>query len=650
MTNESRHYLSILSRQYPTEREAATEIINLQAILCLPKSTEHFLSDIHGESEQFCHVLKNGSGTVRRKIEEVIGNSASASYKKMLATLVFYSREKLEIVKAQEADMDDWYLMTLHHLVQVTKSVSSKYTRSKVRKAIPKDFVYVIEELITEKAEVQNKEAYYKEILQTIIRIGEADAVIVALCGLIQRMVIDHLHILGDIFDRGPGPHDIMDTLCAYHSVDIQWGNHDVLWMGAASGHAACIANVIRLSARYGNLDVLEEGYGINLLPLATFALKEYSEADSSCFAPEATDDDESDALTRKMYHAISVIQFKLEAAVVRRNPDFAMQDRLLLNAIDFSVHTVRIERTDYTMRPVGFPTVDPHNPCVLTPEEKMVVERLRHAFVSCEKLQRHVRFLFTNGGLYKTYNGNLLFHGCVPMEADGSFSRVRLSDRDCAGKRLYDALESAAREGFFSREGTAAKKRGGDILWYLWNGPKSPVYGRNKMTTFEQLFLDDPQTWQEQKDPYYGLIDREEIADRILEEFNLSPENAHIINGHVPVQLKKGETPLKCGGKVLMIDGGFSRAYHEKTGISGYTLVSNSRSMRLVAHEAFETTQKAIEEERDIVSDTLVVETFPVRKMVGDTDTGRLLRENIADLEELLAAYHNGKILPAHP
>ncbi len=650
--DKEKHYLRILAKQYPSEREVTSEIINLQAILCLPKGTEHFISDIHGENEQFSHILRNGSGAVRRKIEEVLGNSVSGDYKKTLAALIFYPKEKLEMIKRNEHDMKKRYLETMHHLVKITKSVSSKYTRSKVRKAIPKDFVYIIEELITEKEEVLNKEAYYNEILESIIRVGEADAVIITLCNLIQHMVIDHLHVIGDLFDRGPGPDKILDTLCAYHSVDVQWGNHDVLWMGAAAGSEACIANVIRLCARYGNLSVLDEGYGINLLPLATFALQYYQNADSAAFVPEHISEKiigESDELTAKMYHAITAIQFKLEGSLIKRRPCYNMKERTMLDFINYATNTIKIAGREYALHHFDMPTINPGNPFELTLEEKTVMKRLKHAFQTSEKLQKHIRFLYENGSLYKIHNGNLLFHGCIPMNSDGNFSSVSVTGKALCGKSLYSALENGARNAFFAKQGSNAKADGEDLMWYLWNGPKSPVYGRNKMATFERLFIKDHSVWEELKDPYYRLIDKEETANKILDEFSLSKSGAHIINGHVPVEVKKGETPIKCGGKVLMIDGGFSRAYHERTGISGYTLVCNSRSMRLVAHETFETMKKAIEEETDIISDTLVVENFAVRKNVRDTDIGLRLQQNIKDLEELLKAYRSGRIhIPA--
>lgn len=639
-------YLRSLSERYPTIAAASTEIINLQAILNLPKGTEHFLTDIHGEYEQFSHVLRNGSGSVRRKIDEEFGNTLSSRDKKALATLIYYPEEKLDIVCAEEENIEDWYKITLHRLVQITKRVCSKYTRSKVRKALPGDFSYVIEELITEKEEVQDKEAYYNEIIHTIIQIGRAPQFIGALSHLIQRMVIDHLHIVGDIYDRGPGAHIIMDMLEEYHSVDIQWGNHDVVWMGAASGHPACIATVIRNAARYGNLDTLEEGYGINLIPLATFAMETYRDVDCSAFSIKFnTNYNTKDLeLDQRMHKAIAILQFKLEGQVIKRHPEFQMDRRLLLEQIDFEKRTVRIDGREYVLRDVDFPTVDPKDPYALSPEEQTVMERLQQAFLRCEKLQRHVRFLYSNGGMYKVYNGNLLYHGCVPLNPDGSFMRVNVLGKNYSGRALYDVLDGCARVGYYGVSGKE-KRDGQDIMWYIWAGAGSPVYGRDKMATFERYLLTDESMQTEVKNSYYDLLENESVIRRILEEFGLNGRESHIVNGHVPVEQKRGESPLKCGGRLLVIDGGFSKAFRSRTGIAGYTLVSNSRGMRLVSHEQFESTEAAIRKESDILSDTLDVEIFPVRKRVADTDNGSKIKEMIGDLEKLLGAYRDGTI-----
>ncbi len=647
LTDMELMYLKTLAVQYPTIASASTEIINLQAILNLPKGTEHFLTDIHGEYEQFNHVLKNGSGSVRSKIDEEFGNTLSDRDKRGLATLIYYPKEKLELVLKSEENIEDWFKITLHRLVQITKRVSSKYTRSKVRKALPKDFAYIIEELITEKAEVQDKEAYYNEIIHTIIRIGRAPEFIIALGNLIQRLVIDHLHIVGDIYDRGPGPHVIMDTLSTYHSVDVQWGNHDVVWMGAASGQLACIATVIRMSARYGNLDTLEDGYGINLIPLVTFAMKNYAHTNCDAFAIKYnTDYNTKDlSLDMRMHKAMAIIQFKLEGQLILKHPEFEMNDRLLLDKVDYEKKTVRIGDQDYPMNDVDFPTVDPEHPYELTEEETELMERLRQAFVHCEKLQRHIRFLFSKGGLYKVHNSNLLYHGCVPMDEEGNFKKVNVYGKEYSGKELYDVLEHYARKGFYNKN-AAEKQKGQDIIWYIWAGPNSPVFGKDKMATFERYFVTDKETHKEIKNSYYRLMDNEEVLNKIIREFGLDENKSHIINGHVPVELKKGETPIKCGGKLLIIDGGFSKAYQGKTGIAGYTLVANSHGMRLVAHETFESKEAAIQKESDIFSDSIVIETASRRLRVADTDIGTELKESIRHLELLLQAYQDGTIV----
>ena len=637
-------YLKSLSKQYPNIASASTEIINLQAILNLPKGTEHFMTDVHGEYEQFNHVLKNGSGSVRRKIDEEFGNTLSSKDKKSLATLIYYPKEKLELVMQEEENIEDWYKITLYRLVQITKHVSSKYTRSKVRKALPKDFAYIIEELITEKAEVQDKEGYYNEIVHTIIRIGRAPDFIVALSKLIQRLVIDHLHIVGDIYDRGPGPHIILHTLRHYHSVDVQWGNHDIVWMGAAAGSLACIANVVRMSARYGNLDTLEEGYGINLIPLATFALEQYKNTSEAFAIKYNTDYNTKDlGMDMKMHKAMAVIQFKLEGQIIKRRPEFMMEDRLLLDKINFEKGTVMVEGREYKMRDMDFPTIDPANPYELTPEETEVMERLRQAFTRCDKLQKDVRFLFSKGGLYKVYNSNLLYHGCVPLDEEGNFLKVNVFGKEYSGKALYDILDTYARRGYYASRESGDKAKGEDILWYIWTGPNSPVFGKDKMTTFERYFIEDKETHVETKNAYYRLYDNEEIVDKILREFGLDTTKSHIVNGHVPVERKKGESPIKCNGKLLVIDGGFSKAYQHKTGIAGYTLVANSYGMRLVSHEPFESTEAAIRKESDIFSDSIVVETALRRQCVADTDIGVELKESIHQLEELLDAYREG-------
>ncbi len=639
-------YLERLSQLYPTIAKASTEIINLQAILNLPKGTEHFLTDIHGEHEAFSHVLKNGSGSVRRKIDDVFGNTMSSRDKQSLATLIYYPKEKMDRIKQEEDNMEDWYKITLYRLIEVCKRTASKYTRSKVRKALPPDFAYVIEELITEKSEITDKESYYNSIVTTIIRIGRAEKFIVALSELIQRLTVDHLHIVGDIYDRGPGPHIIMEKLIKYHSVDIQWGNHDVLWMGAAAGQRGCIANVIRICARYGNLDILEDGYGINLLPLATFAMNTYGDDPCTCFRlkGEPGYSEGEMLLDVKMHKAISIIQFKVEGQIIRKNPGFKLNSRNLLHHINFETGMIEIDGKEYQMLDMNFPTIDPKKPYTLTREEEDIMERLQKAFIHCEKLQRHMRFLLNKGGLYKVYNNNLLYHGCVPLTENGELKSVRVYGHSYKGKGLYEAMESYVRKGFYALD-PREKERGRDLMWYIWLGEGSPLFGKDKMATFERYFLAEKETHKEKKNPYYSMLENEEVIDKILAEFGLPAEGTHIINGHVPVKSKNGENPIKCGGKVLVIDGGFSKAYQKETGIAGYTLIYNSYGLILAAHEPFESTEAAIEKESDIHSDSIIVKRVVQRKLVGDTDIGRELKEQIADLEMLLEAYRSGRI-----
>ncbi len=641
-------YLKSLSKQYPTVAAAATEIINLQAILSLPKGTEHFITDIHGEYDQFQHVMRNGSGAIKRKIEEEFGNTISAAEKKAIATLIYYPEQKMEQVLKEEENMEDWYKVTLYRLIRMCKSASSKYTRSKVRKALPKDFAYVIEELLTGRPDVSDQEAYYNEIINSVIRTRRATELVIAFCNLIRRLIVDHLHVVGDIFDRGPYPNLVMDTLMMHHSVDIQWGNHDVYWMGAAAGSQACICNVIRISAKYGNLNLLEDSYGINLVPLARFAMNCYDKDPCSCFKLDYREDEydvRDTLLDEKMHKAIAVMQFKLEGQLIRRHPEFNMAPRLLLDKIDIEKGTVRIEGHEYPLRDTHFPTINWDNPYALSAEEEEVMERLTLAFINCEKLQRHVRFLFTQGSLYKVHNGNLLYHGCVPMNEDGTFTKVTIYGKEYAGKELYDVLENYARKGYYAID-KKEKQKGQDILWFIWENQNSPVFGKAKMTTFERYFVTDKKTHEEPKNPYYHLFENEEIVNRILAEFGLAGEESHIINGHIPVETKRGESPVKCNGKLLIIDGGFSKAYQSKTGIAGYTLIYNSYGLMLAAHEPFESVEKAVREESDIISHMVSVQHVVKRKTVADTDMGKGLREYIKDLESLLLAYREGVLV----
>ena len=639
-------YLERLAELYPTVAAASTEVINLEAILNLPKATEHFLTDIHGEWEAFSHVLKNGSGAVRRKVNDVFGNTLCREDKRSLATLIYYPREKMTQILEHTANKEDWYKITLYRLIEVSKRSGSKYTRSKVRKALPPEFAYVIEELMTEKADIRDKESYYNAIVATIIRVGRAGEFIVALCELIQRLVVDHLHILGDIYDRGPGPHKIMDKLMEYHSLDIQWGNHDVLWMGAAAGQPGCIANVIRICARYGNLDILEDGYGINLLPLATFALETYGEDPCSCFALKGSHpcSPGEKELNLRMHKAISVIQFKVEGQLIREHPEFNLESRLLLHRINYENGTIVLDGKQYTMKDMYFPTVDPADPYRLSAEETAIMKRLEQAFLNCEKLQQHMRFLLSKGSLYKVYNKNLLYHGCMPLCEDGKLKEVKICGELCKGRQLYDVLESYIRRGFLA-EDAAERKKGRDLMWYIWLGENSPLFGKDKMATFERYFLADRESHTEKKNSYYRYLEDEKTADMILAEFGLQGEDSHIINGHMPVKSKNGENPIKCGGKVLVIDGGFSKAYQKETGIAGYTLIYNSYGFILAAHEPFESRSAAIEQESDIYSDDIIVKRTASRKLVGDTDTGQQLKEKIGDLEQLLKAYREGRI-----
>lgn len=648
MESRDLRYLKSLSRQYPTVAAAATEIINLQAILSLPKGTEHFITDIHGEKEQFEHVLRNGSGAIRRKIEEEFGNAISAAEKKSIATLIYYPEQKMEQVLKTEENIEDWYKVTLYRLICIAKGASSKYTRSKVRKALPKNFAYVIEELLTGRPDLSDQEAYYNEIIHSVIGTGRATELIIAFCNLIRRLVVDHLHVVGDIFDRGPYPNLIMDTLMAHHSVDIQWGNHDISWMGAAAGNPACICNVLRISAKYGNLNLLEDGYGINLVPLARFAMNCYANDPCTCFKLDYREDeyDVRDALLdEKMHKALAIMQFKIEGQLILEHPEFGMEKRLLLDKMDLQQGTVTVEGVSYPLRDTNFPTIDKENPYALSAEEAQVMERLTQAFLNCEKLQRHVRFLFTKGSLYKVYNGNLLYHGCVPLNEDGTFTSVNVYGKEYAGKALYDVLESYARKGYYAVD-PVEKKKGQDMLWFIWENQNSPVFGKDKMTTFERYFIADKSTHVEPKNPYYRLLENEEVVNRILEEFGLSGTEAHIINGHIPVEAKNGESPVKCNGKLLIIDGGFSKAYQPKTGIAGYTLIYNSYGLLLAAHEPFESVEKAIQDGSDIVSHTILVQHVVRRKTVADTDIGKELKASVSDLEALLAAYREGTLV----
>ncbi|MGP1590508.1 MAG: fructose-1,6-bisphosphatase [Prevotella sp.] len=642
-------YLELLSHSFPTIAEASTEIINLQAILNLPKGTEHFLADIHGEHEAFQHILKNASGNIKRKVNELFGSTLREGEKKALCTLIYYPEEKLELVKLEEKDLKDWYHITLHRLVAVCKEVSSKYTRSKVRKSLPKDFSYIIQELLHERTEDADKTAYVNVIIDTIITTGRADDFIVALANVIQRLIIDQLHLLGDIYDRGPGAHIIMDTLVNYHRWDIQWGNHDMLWMGACAGNKACICNVIRLSLRYANLITLEEGYGINLVPLATFAMETYGDDPCLEFIPKLSGgakdiDEKTHRLAAMMHKAIAIIQFKEEASIIERHPEWNMNDRALFNNIDYKKGEITIDGVAYPLKSNMFPTIDPKYPNKLTEEEELLMNKLVHSFLISEKLQKHIRLLLQHGSMYAVYNNNLLFHASLPLNDDGSLKEVEVLPSQCyKGKELMETIEMLVRTAFQADADTEEKINATDYFLYLWCGPNSPLFDKSKMATFERYFIEDKKTHKEEKGNYFKLRESEEIIDQILAEFGVEGENAHIINGHVPVHVANGENPIKANGKLMVIDGGFSQAYHKETGIAGYTLVYHSRSFALVQHEPFSSAQDAIERGLDIKSTTQIVETISHRILVADTDKGKELNKQIADLKELLYAYSHG-------
>ena len=646
--NRDMHYLQLLSTSFPTIASAATEIINLEAILNLPKGTEHFLADLHGESQAFQHVLKNASGNIRRKVSELFKGDIRESDRRELCTLIYYPEEKLELIKAAEKDIDDWYHITIHRLVAVCRDVSSKYTRSKVRKSLPEEFAYIIEELLHERTDDIDKAAYVSVIVDSIISTGRADDFIVAICNVIQRLSIDQLHILGDIYDRGPGAHIILDTLRQYHSWDIQWGNHDMLWMGAAAGNNACICNVLRLSLRYANLATLEEGYGINLVPLATFAMDVYGNDPCEEFMPrllkDNTLDDKSRLLIARMHKAISVIQFKKEAQIFHRRPEWKMEDRCLLEHIDYKRGICTLDDKEYEMTSCNFPTIDPAHPNELTGEELQLMEKLHHSFRVCEKLRKHIKMLLSHGCMFSVFNQNLLFHASCPLNEDGSLKEVELyTGQRYSGHELMHNIGMLVRAAFQNDTEKEQRLYARDYFLYLWCGRDSPLFDKSKMATFERYFLKDKTTYKEEKGYYFQLRDNEQVCDRILDAFGVKGKNRHIINGHVPVHAGAGENPIKANGKLMVIDGGFSEAYHKETGIAGYTLVYHSRGFQLVQHEPFQSARDAIQRGIDIKSTTQLVELSAHRMLVADTDKGAELRSQIADLRELLYAYRHG-------
>ena len=654
-TPEQLHYLRLLAKQYPTVQEAATEVIRLQAILNLPKGTEHFMSDIHGEHEAFLHILNSASGEVKEKLVELFGNSMTQRDRNDLATLIYYPAAKLELVANEQEDLEEWYRLTIHRLVELCRYVSTKHTRRKVRSFMPADYELIIDELIHLAEEGGSRRDQYENIINTSIQIGQAANIIRAISEVIKNLVVDKLHIVGDIFDRGPRADIVMDSLMETNNVDIQWGNHDVLWMGAASGSRTLVATVLSNSIRYNNLDVIETGYGISLRPLSIFANEVYRDCDTKQFQVKLTGSDadqytEKDKLlSARMYKAITIILFKLEGQKLLRRPEFGMSDRLLLDKIDYKAKTVVIDGKVYPMTDCDFPTVDPNNPYQLTAEESHVIDLLTDSFRHSEKLQKHVRFLYSKGGLYKLCNGNLLFHGCIPMTEDGQLMHFTIGGKERSGREFLDYAEKTARKAYYDKRGSAEGQFGQDFLWWLWAGRNSPIFGRDRMTTFERRFLADEETWAEPKNPYYIHYQNPTVCEMLLAEFGLSGPHCHIINGHVPVKVRKGESPIKGGGKLIVIDGGFSKAYQPTSGIAGYTLIFNSRQLRIVSHQPFAGRYNALHKNDDIENESLVFETLENRMRVSQTDEGAELQTRVDDLMLLLEAYRSGAVTENH-
>ena len=654
-TDEELHYLRLLARQYPTVEAAGTEIIRLQAILNLPKPTEHFMSDIHGEHEAFLHILNSGSGEVKEKLEELFGNSMTRKDRNDLATLIYYPTSKLALVADEEENLDEWYRLTIHRLVDLCRFVSTKHTRAKVRTYMDPDYEQILDELIHLVEEGGSRRDQYENIINTIIQIGQAADVIRAICKVIKSLVVDKLHIVGDIFDRGPRADIVMDSLMTSNNVDIQWGNHDVLWMGAASGSRTLVATVLSNSIRYNNLDVIETGYGISLRPLSIFANEVYKDTNTDQFKVKLTGTDadqytEKDKLlSARMYKAITIILFKLEGQKVLRRPEFGMADRLLLDKINYEDKTIDLNGKVYPMLDCDFPTVDPANPYELTDEENHVINQLTDSFENSEKLQRHIRFLYSKGGLYKVCNGNLLFHGCIPMSDDGSLMTFTIGGKERSGKAFLDYAEKTARKAYYDKRGSEERQFGMDFLWWLWAGRNSPIFGRDRMTTFERRFIADEATWAEPKNAYYTYYQDRRVCDRLLLEFGLKGEHCHIINGHVPVKVRKGESPIKGGGKLIVIDGGFSRAYQSTSGIAGYTLIYNSRHYRIVSHQPFTSKWNAVHKNDDIRNDSEIFEKMETRMRISDTDEGAELQDRVDMLMMLLDAYRSGAVTEDH-
>ena len=654
-TEEELHYLRLLARQYPTVEAAGTEIIRLQAILNLPKPTEHFMSDIHGEHEAFLHILNSGSGEVKEKLEELFGNTMTQKDRNDLATLIYYPTSKLALVADEEENLEEWYRLTIHRLVDLCRFVSTKHTRAKVRTYMDPDYEQILDELIHLVEEGGSRRDQYENIINTIIQIGQAADVIRAICKVIKSLVVDKLHIVGDIFDRGPRADIVMDSLMGCNNVDIQWGNHDVLWMGAASGSRTLVATVLSNSIRYNNLDVIETGYGISLRPLSIFANEVYKDCNTDQFKVKLTGSDadqytEKDKLlSARMYKAITIILFKLEGQKVIRRPEFGMADRLLLDKINYEDKTITINGKVYPMLDCDFPTVDPSNPYELTAEENHVINQLTDSFENSEKLQKHIRFLYSKGGLYKVCNGNLLFHGCIPMSDDGSLMTFTIGGKERSGKRFLDYAEKTARKAYYDKRGSEERQFGMDFLWWLWAGRNSPIFGRDRMTTFERRFIADEETWVEPKNAYYTYYQDRRVCDQLLKEFGLEGEHCHIINGHVPVKVRKGESPIKGGGKLIVIDGGFSRDYQSTSGIAGYTLIYNSRHYRIVSHQPFTSKWNAVHKNDDIRNDSEIFEKMETRMRVSQTDEGAELQDRVNMLMMLLDAYRSGAVTEDH-
>ena len=651
---QEQKYLQLLAQQYPTIQSASTALIRQSARLSLPKGTEHFVSDIHGEYEALRHVLRNGSGAIRRRIDAIFGGELSEDEKCSLATLIYYPQEKLAQMLPGIENEAEWYRSTLLQILDVCRSLSARYPHTYVKKFLPEPFALILDDLLQEQETLEDRADFFRSTLDTIISTSSAPAFIIALAELTHKLAISRLHVIGDIFDRGPGPHLILDMLMEHPLVDIQWGNHDIVWMGAAAGSDACIANVVRGCLRYASTDTLEHGYAINLLPLASFAVDTYADDPCSLFRPHLSGgEDFSPAelrLMAQMHKAITIIQFKLEGQLIARRPSYGMEDRLLLGSVNYQDGTVELDGTLHPMLDTHFPTVDPLQPYELTPREAGVVEKLRLSFTNSQKLQEHVRFLYSRGSIYLVHNGDLLFHGCIPMNPDGTFRPFEVDGRTASPREFLDWVDRLVRQGYFATDHPEQKLEGMDAMWYLWSGAQSPLFGKQKMATFERYFIADKATHAEKREPYYELREREEIAHKILLEFNLDPERGHIINGHVPVKAKQGESPVKANGRLIAIDGGFSKAYHGQTGIAGYTLVTNSWGLLLATHHPFVSTQQAIELGLDIESKISVLESYQVRKRVHDTDPGQEIQRQVEELSTLISAYRDGLIKESGP